>query len=546
MKIQHGKLTLSLIALAVSSAGMAADAIDLSHAPLSTLNHLLTPSETNAAAGYLETSRHVDKDSQTHIRMQQTWEGYPIWGADAVLHLPHSAGIHAAKLPAILKQLTPGVRMNGTAWQNLQIDLQGVPAKIFTEAGANVAMNTAITTWQQKTGAHPAITRKQINRIIFVDKKNKAHWAWKIDFHAHTPHQLPAIPTFIIDATTQTVYKQWDNLQTAGVSGSGYGGNPQMGKLIYDGLRHNLPPLSIERDDSANLCYLKNDEVIVKDRDEDTGDTVPQFSCTNRDKKHNLTYWDGNFNSANGAYSPDNDALFIGHVVQKMYHDWYNIPALSEYGKPMKLIMRVHDFEAPVNAFWDGEEMTFGDGNSDYYPFTILNIGAHEISHGFTEQHSNLVYDEQSGGLNESFSDMAGAAADFYAYNKNSWQLGKEISKAGGDAFRFMDVPSKDCYGDRPGHYCSIDKASQYHDDLNVHFSSGVFNRAFYLLATTKGWDPHKAFDVMVKANQDYWVANTSFQQAACGVLSAATDLKYDTTAVSNALMEVELDTNKC
>src|SRR5439155_7283312 len=114
---------------------------------------------------------------------------------------------------------------------------------------------------------------------------------------------------------------------------------------------------------------------------------------------------------------------------------------------------------------------------------TILSIGAHEVSHGFTEQHSDLIYNEESGGLNESFSDMAGTAADYYIYSKNSWGVGAEISKSGDGPFRFMDQPSKDCHGRSPGAHCSIDRASQYHCTkdqegipycLDVHYSSGV------------------------------------------------------------------------
>ncbi|MBV8801868.1 MAG: M4 family metallopeptidase, partial [Gammaproteobacteria bacterium] len=247
----------------------------------------------------------------------------------------------------------------------------------------------------------------------------------------------------------------------------------------------------------------------------------------------------------NGGYNPSNDALFVGKVVQEMYRKWYNIPALvDDKGKAMMLIMRVHEYMD--NAYWDGSSMTFGDGIDMFYPLVSLGVGAHEISHGFTQQHSGLEYWSQSGGLNESFSDMAAQAAEFYANGHNSWQIGPEIMKGDG-ALRYMDDPTKDCNGGSPGDWCSIDNVKDYYDGLDVHFSSGIFNKAFYLMGSDKGWNnTKKAFDVMVKANQDYWTPTTSFADAACGVLKATTDFHYDTDVVKAAFANVGIDVSDC
>jgi pseudolysin len=318
--------------------------------------------------------------------------------------------------------------------------------------------------------------------------------------------------------------------------GSGYGGNEKMGKLTYGG---NLPLLNIERDQTRWLCYLKNTEVTVKDA---YSKEIVLFGCKKRSKKN--IYWDDSFDAVNGGYSPSNDALFAGHVIKGMYQDWYQIPALKDAnGNPMMLNMLVHLKDD--NAYWDGQVMIFGDGISMFYPLTSLGVGAHEVSHGFTQQHSNLNYYYQSGGLNESFSDMAAQAAEFYATGKNSWQIGPEIMKGDG-ALRYMDTPSKDCGGREPGDWCSIDNMSQYWQGLDVHYSSGIFNRVFYLMGTANGWDTKKAFDVMVQANRFYWTSDTDFAHAACGVMSAAQDLQYDLDAVSSALLTVGLDPSQC
>jgi len=233
----------------------------------------------------------------------------------------------------------------------------------------------------------------------------------------------------------------------------------------------------------------------------------------------------------------------MGAVIKDMYQKWYNIPVLTENGEPMMLNMVVH---MPIdNAMWDGHQMIFGDGVDLFYPLTSLGVAAHEISHGFTEQHSHLIYQGQSGGMNESYSDMAAQAAEYFVHGTNNWEIGPEIFKSD-RALRYMDQPSKDCEGREPGHRCSIDTATQYRMGLNVHYSSGVYNRFFYLLSTSPGWDTKKAFDIMVQANSHYWTSSTNFNRGACGVLKAAKDYGYDLSKVKKAFTGVAVKTTLC
>ena len=79
---------------------------------------------------------------------------------------------------------------------------------------------------------------------------------------------------------------------------------------------------------------------------------------------------------------------------------------------------------------------------------------------------------------------------------------------------------------------------------MDVHYSSGLYNRAFYTLGTTDGWTVRKAFDVMVKANMDYWTSNSTFADGACGAMKAAKELGYDAEAVKNAFTTVGIKVN--
>ena len=110
--------------------------------------------------------------------------------------------------------------------------------------------------------------------------------------------------------------------------------------------------------------------------------------------------------------------------------------------------------------------------------------------------------------------------------------------QSGHDALRYMDKPSLDGF--------SIDTADEYIDGLDVHFSSGVYNRLFYVLATDPNWDVRRAFQVMIKANMDYWTPYSTFEEGGCGLLQAALDLGFSPDGVKHALNAVLVSTERC
>ena len=256
--------------------------------------------------------------------------------------------------------------------------------------------------------------------------------------------------------------------------------------------------------ENGDVCSLENDNVKTVNLNHGTdGSDAHTFECSrNTDKE------------INGAYSPLNDAHFFGNAVFNMYDEWYQTAPLS-----FQLLMKVHYSSNYENAFWDGSSMTFGDGHTTFHPLVSLDVVAHEVAHGVTEQNSDLIYSGQSGGINEAFSDMTGEAAEFYVRGENDWLTGADIFKGEG-ALRYMEDPTLD--GNSIGH------ADDFYSGMDVHYSSGVFNRAFFLLSNSSGWDIQKAYDVMLDANRNYWTPSTTFEEGACGVVNAAEDLNYD------------------
>jgi pseudolysin len=542
MHKHHRKLIASGVALlSVSFACMtsvwAAKPLDLRHQSIAVLQSIAPNS------GFQQTHSAVDFNQTLHVRIQQTYKGYQVWAADAVLHMPNGTKINGNNAFNVMMNAKANVSMNGVIYDGLAADLANAPAYIFASAQADKALQQATELYQKSSGTKTSVMQPTSSLMVYVDENNQAHWAFLVSFETAAVKGLPAKPTYIMDGVSLNVYKEWNNIQTLdNEEGGGFGGNLKMGELSYDSLQGDLSELDIQRDAAAKMCFLRNADVTVKDRRHN--DAVIQFACDKVNMDHNKIYWDADQDAVNGGYSPSNDALYSGKVIKEMYQKWYGVPVLTENGQPMMLNMRVH--ENMDNAYWDGHQMTFGDGISTFYPLVSLGVAAHEISHGFTEQHSNLTYSGQSGGLNEAFSDMAAQAAEFYSVGHNSWQIGPEIFKAADEALRYMDQPTKDCKGGKPGSWCSIDNVKDYKRGLDVHYSSGVFNKFFYLLGTAKGWDTKKAFDVMVQANTHYWTSGTSFADAACGVLKAGADHHYDLTAINVAGTGVGIDMTKC
>jgi vibriolysin len=127
-----------------------------------------------------------------------------------------------------------------------------------------------------------------------------------------------------------------------------------------------------------------------------------------------------------------------------------------------------------------------------------------------------LIYSGQSGGINESFSDIAGEAAEMFMHGSNDFEVGADIFKAQDEALRYMDDPPRD--GNSIGH------TDDYYSGMDVHYSSGIFNKAFHLLVTTKGWTVQEAFTLFATANQMHWDLGSGFDDAFDGLILAAGD----------------------
>ncbi|WP_299011054.1 M4 family metallopeptidase [uncultured Shewanella sp.] len=431
-----------------------------------------------------EVRRVTIADGKEKIRYKQLYRGVEVYDANIVAQA-NEWNIEQAQ--------------SATTLQNIEVDLTSTTPKLTQQQAFDTLLQ------QHLLSGH--IENKQSQLFIYMDSDNRARLVYRVSFFDAGSN--PSRPFAMIDAHTGEILEQWDGLNHALV-GTGPGGNEKTGQYEYGS---DFESLDVTQ--SGNTCTMNNDNVKTVNLNGSTsGSTAYSYTCPRNTVK-----------SINGAYSPLNDAHFFGGVVFNMFNDWYGTAPLT-----FQLTMRVHYSSNYENAFWNGSAMTFGDGANTFYPLVSLDVSAHEVSHGFTEQNSDLVYSGRSGGMNEAFSDMAGEAAEFYMHGSNDWLVGAQIFKSEG-ALRYFADPTLD--GNSIGH------ADDFSFGMNVHYSSGVFNKAFYLLANTSGWDTKKAFAIMVKANQLYWTSNSDFDEGGCGAKKAADDLGYDSADVINAFNQV-------
>jgi len=222
------------------------------------------------------------------------------------------------------------------------------------------------------------------------------------------------------------------------------------------------------------------------------------------------------------------------HYGTEVTYDYYFLEhARNSYdGNGAQLISNVHYDSNYANAFWDGSTMTYGDGSPSSIldlPLTTMDVCGHEITHGVTEFTANLIYSGESGGLNESFSDIFGNAIEYYADSTIArWRMGEQCTSTG-LGIRNMEDPNE------------FDNPDTYQGNFwggGVHNDSGVQNYWFYLLVQGGsgtndlgsvynvngiGWE--KAEQIAYRNLSVYLTPSSDYPEARFYAIKAAEDL---------------------
>lgn len=205
---------------------------------------------------------------------------------------------------------------------------------------------------------------------------------------------------------------------------------------------------------------------------------------------------------ATGDVSADEAYDGLGHT-HGLYADVFGRNSIDGGGLPLDAT--VHFGKLYDNAFWDGRQMVFGDGDGEIFQrFTrSLSVIGHELAHGVTQYSAGLVYRNQAGAINESMSDVFGALVEQYVKNQTaaeaSWLVGEGLftPQVEGTALRSLKAPGTAYDDDVLGKDPQPDSMDSYvrtsADNGGVHINSGIPNRAFYLTAESLGGNAWEA-----------------------------------------------------
>ncbi|MET0449371.1 MAG: M4 family metallopeptidase [Aeromicrobium sp.] len=449
----------------------------------------------------------VDSTGATHVRMQRTYAGLRVLGGDLVLHRD-AAGAVTGTSQTLRTALTVPTTPTVSA------------SKALTLLGTTVAKADAPE--------------------LVVDATSTPRLAWLVTKTGTQDDGTPSRIDSYVDATTGAAIRSEQRIQT--IEGEG--------QSLYGG----TVPLDLTQNGSA---YELKDASRGNTYTTDVGNQTDSLACTLMGvgcvtgtvfSSPDTSFGDGTSGSRESAAV---DAQYGTDATWDYYKTTFGRDGI--FGTGQGSYNRVHYGDAYVNAFWDGEKMTYGDGDgSSYGPLTSLDVAGHEMSHGVTENTAGLTYSGESGGLNEATSDIFGTMVEFSADNANDpgdYLIGEEFDLAGHQGLRRMDDPASD--GDSLGCWSSTAK------DVDVHYSSGIGNHFFYLLAEgsgakTIGGTAHSsttcdgstiagigrtdAAAIWYRALTVYMTSGTTYAQARTATIDASNDLYGAGSAQSEAV----------
>lgn len=424
------------------------------------------------------------------IRYSETYRGIPVYDSIASIGVDKEDGTYTGQASGQL--------------------LQDIPHDV-TSVTPTLTREEALLLGKILFGGEVTRYSDEKVELIIYPVGHLATLAYEISFIAFEKESISR-RMYILDANTGHLLKELNMLSSFHLKSTG--GNTKFGKLQFGS---SMPYLNVLVKNGK--CVLANSNIEVYDlnqsNDIEKGDNPYTFDCS-----------EGVHDMINGAYSPLSDAFFYANRVFDMYDNLVHTPVIRDL--PVQLW--VHYGKNAIVAQYSGPMLMFGDGLKDYfYPMVSADIIGHEFTHGFVEGHSGLEYSGQSGAVDEAFSDVAGEAAEVFIFGKNDFKSGEAVSM--GYHVRDMCDPASDGR--------SIAHVRDYNDDMDVHYTSGVINKAACLITRSDDFDITTVFQIFAHANRFYWHPTTDYAQAACGIAKAAYDLGYDTEEISVAFETV-------
>ncbi len=394
-------------------------------------------------------------DGRRHFRYQQVIGGIPVFGSMFIAHEYQGHIISCNGAVFEVQKLKSVAAITGDDALKALLKTQKNTRYFFEDPASD--------TWLQKATGNPAASFIPSPELMFIpsllnEKYGESALVYSIALFASEPmwHKR-----FFIDAISSEILFTEDLIENSDVPGKANTKYSGVQNIITDSVQSGVYRLRESARGNGGGMQTMN---MLKGT---VYSTATDFFDTDN-------YW----TNTNAAYDEvAGDVHFGTERTYDYFKTIFNRNSIDNNG--MRLISYVHYSTNYINAFWNGYFMTYGDGGNGFLPLTTLDVCGHEITHGLTQKTAALVYSNESGALNESFSDIFGVSIDFFANTANAnFRLGEQFGP-GGSALRDMKDPK--AY-QNPSTYKGQYWISTKTDNGGVHYNSGVQNRWFYLL----------------------------------------------------------------
>jgi len=441
-----------------------------------------------AHGSFKQKSSHQDKNGTTHTKLSHTIAGITVVGQELIVHEKNGA--------------VEGVT---GSYKALKAD----------SAQASVKEAAAIEAAIAHTGHTGELTSPATAELVYLPQGDAAKLAYEVNV-SYLGESEGRWSVFV-SAADGTILDALNRIEHAKPGSGGTVGTPATGSGT--GVLGDRKTFGTSL---ANGVYSLVDQSKYMFR---TGGVVNTQNFNNGTRMAAFTDADNVWDS-----SVQRAGVDAHYYAGKTYDYYYNMLGRNSYDDAgHSLLSGVHYGTNYNNAFWDGTKMVYGDGDGSVFIALSgsFDVIAHELTHAVTEYTSGLVYRDQSGALNESWSDAMAAAIE-----GRNWDIGEDVytPNKNGDALRSMSSPN--AYGD-PEHMSQFVVTTS--DNGGVHTNSGIPNKAFYNFATSIN-SREIAAKVWYTASRDYMTSSTNFSGARAATLQAAAALYGAGSAVHTAV----------
>ncbi len=445
-----------------------------------------------------------------HIRYQQFHHNMAVEGKVFIAHIQNGLVVSCNGEAKVLPAAAPQVSLNKQTAFHEALQLVGAKAYMWQSPAEEQMLkqmtnNSAASYYPQPKLVYVPVTGN-FDGDDYVP-------AYKLDIYASEPMSRANI--YLSAVTGQFLFKE-DLIHTIDSTGNAvtrYSGTRSIKTKQTNGIYR------LETNDRGVLIHTRNNN-----RQTLYGNAI---NFTDSDN-----FWNNRLPSGDDVAT---DAHWGAEVTYDYFKNRFNRNSFNNNGSPM--YSYIHHSVNYNNAFWNGFAMTYGDGDGAFMsPLTSLDIVGHEFTHGVTGTSSGLIYMNQSGALNESFSDIFGAAIDFQNRGSQANYLIGEAVMVGGGAFRNMQNPNQ--FNDPDTYNGKHWKPANGPDNGGVHSNSGVQNFWFYLLANggqgtndngasynITGIGLTKAENIAFRNLTVYLTNSSNYTDAAANAIQAAEDL---------------------